>query len=267
MRNILFIVLAMTSYLSQAQNANVYTNTENQTIVIYADNNEPVPITIDLDLDMQNMVSDFGGESKRFLIPPQSKKHKMTVVSAGRGRGNMSVDYHVSIQYGDVDKAKRESDYIYALPFAEGISFEMIQGYHGSFSHHHEKALDFNMEEGNQVHAARGGTVIKVEERNNRSCADRSCNKFNNYITIYHDDGTFADYVHLKVNGALVNVGDKVEQGQHIGYSGKTGWTTGPHLHFIVYRQEIQKRISIATKFATSESSAEYLVEGKVYSK
>ena len=36
-------------------------------------------------------------------------------------------------------------------------------------------------------------------------------------------------------NGALVEVGDRVFQGQKIGYSGNTGHTTMPHLHFAVY--------------------------------
>ena len=55
-----------------------------------------------------------------------------------------------------------------------------------------------------------------------------------NQVSVYHDDGTIAYYVHLDKDGALVDVGDFVESGQPIGIAGFTGYTTTPHLHFVV---------------------------------
>jgi len=46
---------------------------------------------------------------------------------------------------------------------------------------------------------------------------------------------------YLKKDGVLVNVGDTVKQGQHIGYSGNTGYTAFPHLHFQVYDKDWKK--------------------------
>ena len=51
---------------------------------------------------------------------------------------------------------------------------------------------------------------------------------------IAHDDGSFGNYVHLTYRGAEVAVGDRVQAGQFIGYSGNTGISSGPHLHFDV---------------------------------
>jgi murein DD-endopeptidase MepM/ murein hydrolase activator NlpD len=55
-------------------------------------------------------------------------------------------------------------------------------------------------------------------------------NGFGNVILVQHGNNTETVYAHLsRIN---VRVGEKVEQGQHIGAVGATGWATGPHLHF-----------------------------------
>ncbi len=54
------------------------------------------------------------------------------------------------------------------------------------------------------------------------------------YIILEHNiSGTIfrSSYLHLKKNSRIVEVGDKVLQGQQIGVMGSTGKSTGPHLH------------------------------------
>ena len=53
---------------------------------------------------------------------------------------------------------------------------------------------------------------------------------------VLHDDWTTGEYYHLKKDGVLVEVGDRVVAGQKIGLSGNTGNSALPHLHFGVYR-------------------------------
>ena len=50
------------------------------------------------------------------------------------------------------------------------------------------------------------------------------------YVTINHGDGFSSIYMHM--TNYIVSSGQKVNQGQTIGYVGKTGIATGNHLHF-----------------------------------
>ncbi len=53
------------------------------------------------------------------------------------------------------------------------------------------------------------------------------------YVSIKHDDGTIASYLHL--DSAIVKSGVTVTQGQQIGTLGNTGRSSGPHLHLHTY--------------------------------
>jgi murein DD-endopeptidase MepM/ murein hydrolase activator NlpD len=144
----------------------------------------------------------------------------------------------------------------------------VFQGYNGSFSHQNEKALDFTMPEGTEVVAAREGVVIKVLQDNTESCPREECKKFNNYVSVYHSDGTFGIYNHIKYMGSLVKVGDTVKKGDHIALSGNTGFTSGPHLHFVCYIPGVPMPTTVATFFRTDNGSKkELLVEKKTYLK
>jgi murein DD-endopeptidase MepM/ murein hydrolase activator NlpD len=53
-----------------------------------------------------------------------------------------------------------------------------------------------------------------------------------NYIVISHGDGLETQYLHF--SAVVVKPGERVKQGQLLGFSGATGWSCGPHLHFKV---------------------------------
>jgi murein DD-endopeptidase MepM/ murein hydrolase activator NlpD len=147
---------------------------------------------------------------------------------------------------------KEDSSFVYTLPFAKNESHRLVQGYFSYFSHKERAALDFKMKRGTPVLAARGGKVIRVKKDGNKGGWNKKYRQYGNVIVIEHDDGTRAGYWHLQYNGTLVNVGDTVMQGQHIAYSGKTGYTLFPHLHFIVWRFNNNQWLQVATRFKTS---------------
>jgi Peptidase family M23 len=120
----------------------------------------------------------------------------------------------------------------YRLPWPPGITWLCSQGNWGVITHRKgdEFAYDFAMPIGSDVCAARAGLVIRIVDINDGN----GFNKPGNYLTIRHDDGTFADYVHIKQGGSYVRVGQRVRRGQRIAASGNVGYSTAPHLHFEV---------------------------------
>ncbi len=158
-------------------------------------------------------------------------------------------------------KVKPDNSYIYTLPFSKGSKFLLIQAYNSKMSHKNEISLDFKMKKGSKICAARAGVITAIKEDSDVGGLKDEYLSQGNHIIIKHDDGSEAMYWHLKKDGVLVNIGDTVKQGQHIGYSGNTGYTAFPHLHFQVYDAAGK---NIATRFITKKGII-YLRPGKYY--
>ena len=131
-------------------------------------------------------------------------------------------------------------------------SHTLVRGYsknHGG--------LDIKVASGTPVYASAGGTVLYVYSGcNNVSGAGGSCRKagmcspnagfnrssgycnegFGNGVVLHHGDGSYTAYAHLLAGSVTVKPGDVVAQGQQIGKSGSSGFSTGPHLHFTLLR-------------------------------
>ena len=82
------------------------------------------------------------------------------------------------------------------------------------------KGIDFAAPTGTPIMAAGDGVVEKAGR----------FSSYGNYILLRHNGSTKTAYAHL--SKYAVKKGDKVRQGQVIGYVGATGRATGPHLHF-----------------------------------
>jgi murein DD-endopeptidase MepM/ murein hydrolase activator NlpD len=154
------------------------------------------------------------------------------------------------LQSGEI---KDDTSHVYALPYEEGKTFRVIQGYFSHFTHKERAALDFNMKKGTKITAARDGVVTRVKEDGTKGGLNKKYRSHGNNIIIQHADGSRAGYWHLQHNGALVNTGDTVKQGQVIALSGKTGYAMVPHLHFLVWTNKNGNWQQVATRFQTSK--------------
>lgn len=211
------------------------------------------PITYTLRVHTRNFAVAGPNTVTRTLGPRESAQVMRLDYRTGGGKGFYRYNYEWTV--GSVD-ARHDDEQLYALPYATGRSYRVLQGYRSRFSHtgREEFAIDFDMPEGTPVHAARSGRVARVEERHSTGCWKTGCGENANYIVVLHEDGTTGEYYHLQHDGALVDVGDSVTRGQRIGLSGNTGHTTMAHLHFAVYRAiDWGHTQSIAVRFQSAD--------------
>lgn len=247
-----------------AQDANLFYEKNGKDFELYVENNEHCPVSFEVNIDLNNMIST-DGNNKVFVVPPLQKKFKITTLKP-KGKGKYSFKYKSWRNYGDHYLKDFDKDFIYNLPYAYSKAYKVGQGYNGTRTHKGENALDFTMPEGTPIHAIRDGVVVTVVDENEKFCPDKICAKYNNKILVYHPDGTFAWYLHLEKNGALVKKGQKVKKGQLIAKSGNTGWTSGPHLHLEVAVIRIRSKETLKTKFKIRNGNKiVFLEEGYKY--
>lgn len=102
--------------------------------------------------------------------------------------------------------------------------------------------IDFAASRGTPVKTAAGGTVI------GNGNTDITCPKssYGKWVLIRHNNGLTTLYAHLDL--IKVSNGQDVSVGDTIGYSGNTGYATGPHLHFTVFASDGVQVGSFASK-------------------
>jgi murein DD-endopeptidase MepM/ murein hydrolase activator NlpD len=109
------------------------------------------------------------------------------------------------------------------------------------YSGHGHDGLDIQAPIGTPVHAALSGTVIGFGNTD----ATKGCQggSFGKWIMLQHQNGLNTMYAHLsQIN---VTQGETVSTGDVIGYSGETGYATGPHLHFGVYVSSVTQIVPL----------------------
>jgi murein DD-endopeptidase MepM/ murein hydrolase activator NlpD len=87
------------------------------------------------------------------------------------------------------------------------------------------QGVDFAAPSGTAIYAAGDGTVVQAGQ----------VNGYGNYIAIKHNEEYTTAYAHLSAFARGLREGERVRQGEVIGYVGMTGNATGPHLHYEVH--------------------------------
>jgi len=186
---------------------------------------------------------------KNFPVTIEPGKDTLLSYWSDKAKDEISITFSVLIGDSNAPIHKKEIN----LPFKKGHKYKVMQGYNGNYSHtsdYSKYAIDFNLKEGDTVCVAADGYVVGVIEDYTRGGKSKRWEDYANYITVFHPEmNLYTQYVHLMHKGSLVEVGDYVKSEQAIGLSGKTGYTSGEHLHFNVLKPNESWMESVTIEF------------------
>jgi murein DD-endopeptidase MepM/ murein hydrolase activator NlpD len=204
-------------------------------VTFFVENRYPLlAVTLKLSVELENL-RRLSGNDGPFVLQGGTRTEL-----AGFGSvkaAPWSYRYQFDWNRGD-HRSVPDVNYHYRLPYAAGATFPVTQSCYGSFTHHGSArfAIDFLMPVNTPIHAAREGQIVDLKEDSSTGGATGNYRNDGNYIVVKHEDGTLAQYFHLRQGGAEVTLGQTVKRGELIGYSGNTGQSTAPHLHFDVVK-------------------------------
>ncbi|NOV31607.1 peptidoglycan DD-metalloendopeptidase family protein [Methylomonas sp. ZR1] len=223
----------------------------------FALNAYPGPIELAVDWRERENVSANPDLPRRFVVESGQSGSLFSLIP------NQSAGfYSVNLQYSYVVGRPLPgyvSQTLYKPPLPAGAQFQITQAFNGPYSHNDEQnryAVDIMMPVDTPVYAARGGIVLEVENDYTSHGTSQAYASKANSIRILHEDGSMAVYAHLALEKAQVTPGMRVATGQLIAYSGNTGLTTGPHLHFAVQINRGMELISVPFQFTDENGLA-----------
>ena len=201
------------------------------------------PVTVTLQFNHLEGVKSRVDLSKPIVVPARSEQFVDRL--SYQGDGNLEIS-----QQFVIGSPSQINDSELQIPFRG--RFRVSQGFDGAYSHHfpgNRYAIDMPMPEGTPVLAAKSGVVLDMKMYFAGHSNDPADRARTNYIRLLHPDGTMTVYVHLRTASARVSIGQSVAAGEMIAESGNTGYSSGPHLHFAVQRNNGKRLVAIPFHF------------------
>lgn len=201
------------------------------------------PVTVTLQFNHLEGVKSRVDLSKPIVVPARSEQFVDRL--SYQGDGNLEIS-----QQFVIGSPSQINDSELQIPFRG--RFRVSQGFDGAYSHHfpgNRYAIDMPMPEGTPVLAAKSGVVLDMKMYFAGHSNDPADRARTNFIRLLHPDGTMTVYVHLRTASARVSIGQSVAAGEMIAESGNTGYSSGPHLHFAVQRNDGKRLVAIPFHF------------------
>ena len=236
-------------------------------VELVAQNTYFAPIQIAFRLSALQNVSADTPRSGLVVLEPRSETD-LVLVGRAAEQGDLRFESEFQFLPG-APGAEHRPDQPYRLPYALSTAVRVSQAFPDTKTHTDaasQHAVDFVMPIGTDVFAARDGVVIEVASDFFESGTNPTVDGPRaNVVRVLHDDGTMALYVHLNWNTIRVVPGQRVRRGEYLADSGNTGFSTGPHLHFVVQRNQGGSLSAVPLQFADVSGAPITLVTGETY--
>jgi len=204
----------------------------------------------------------------------RSRLFKMTRTgSSGSQSYKYSISYHIGCLSPKVD-----NKVTYLLPVKEGkktkaMDLSYAGNIFGKIAPINWNSKLFTMNEGDTVVAMREGIVVDTRDIDSPSSSDYWYTSSSNYVRLLHDDCTVGAYQVFKEGSIMVEPGDKVYPGDHLGIAGGENYGMQWQIRAMVYRYTKNTKTRmvrepqiefIDLKFLTS-NGIEAVVNGRNY--
>ncbi len=196
-----------------------------------------------------------GANRYRELLEKGLEREELILQNLQKIDGLKKQMYIQTKSYDDIVKmAKNREDFLASIPAIQPVSNKELKRLASGFGmrmhpiykvRKMHTGTDFSLPTGTPVYATGDGEVIATFTK---------FNGYGKYIKLQHGYGYQTLYAHL--SQFLVRPGQKVKRGQVIGYSGNTGGSTAPHLHYEVI--ENGKKVNPVNYFYQDVTDGEY---------
>jgi murein DD-endopeptidase MepM/ murein hydrolase activator NlpD len=212
-------------------------------IVVVAYNDGPATVSAVINVSSSNCSVDAAANLRIVVKALDTLVIPQVVRAASPG---IACQAGLKFKYQMGDFGRSADDEPYRIPFADSKPHRVEQAFGGPLTSHNspesQYALDIDLPEGTKIVAARDGRVVDFAfGYDNAGSVDAEQKLKANFVLIEHEDGALTIYSHLAHRPVSLQLGGSVQAGDLIGYSGNTGYSSGPHLHFAVLKPYVKE--------------------------
>jgi hypothetical protein len=243
-------------------------------ITIYADNQDIIPTTLEIEFaTLLNLISTNGKKIFTVAYPGRSVVARLKRSNMNQ---NTSLNYSTKMYRGNyIDKSKNEV--VYLLPIQEGqkVTIQPLENIENFFKGESENknyvGTAIYFEEPTIICAPRKGIVSGIKMGEQVKGSNLTFNSSENFIEIYHEDGTFTRLIVLEAGSEKVKLGDVVFPGQGLASSSGDKYSSGMHVKMFQTRLQkinnsiVQKALPVklfveGQEVSSEESKADLIV-------
>jgi murein DD-endopeptidase MepM/ murein hydrolase activator NlpD len=218
-------------------------------IVAVAYNDGPATVTAIVNVSSRNCSVDASANTRK-VVRARESLIVSEIRAPSKGTGCQAA-LNYKYQMGDFSRAMDGEPF--RVPFDDNRAHRVGQAFGGPLTTHNspesQYALDIDMPQGTKIVAAKEGIVVDFAfTHTNAGSINDSKNLNANFVLLEHTDGTLTIYSHLAPRPVALVLGNKVNAGALIGYSGNTGYSSGPHLHFAVLKPRFKEDGALVSK-------------------
>lgn len=229
-----------------AQQAEVRVRYENtgRSYQFYASSTTYAPVTLFLTFTKLEGTRKFGIEIPKAYILHYGENNLFTL-APDKEEGSVRFSYKTSWRTGNMIQLP-DTNFIYLPPVAAGkkvvanpmISLKKFLNKRIKNDETQDEirpiGLTIKAQNGDTIYAIRSGIVGEVQDNSASQGKGRAFDRNENYVEIYHKDGSEAQYKLFQDHGIFVSEGDEIIAGQPIGIIGGDNYEHGSHLRLIL---------------------------------